>query len=449
MAPTRLQGYRTALLAMGLFATSVSALAAFDLVDHPKTGYLFIPIVLSFVGLAVRFWHEAGVVNASRLETHRLLEAERAARGEAERSARLKDEFLATLSHELRTPLNAILGWSHLLRAGDLEPEEVEQAHEAIERNAQAQTRIIEDLLDMSKITQGKFHIDIQDIDLAQVVGSAVQAVQPSCKSKGVQLECLLPPAVPTRGDGVRLQQVVWNLLSNAIKFSEPEGRIEVKLSIEEEQLVLSVRDYGAGIDPKFLPHLFEKFRQQDGSSTRGARGMGLGLSIVRQILEFHAGSVRAHSDGLGQGSLFTVQLPNLSSAPEGDRVVKLPGVKILVVEDDPDARDFLVRLLRDRDADVTGTGSVDEALSSIERQVPDLLISDIGMPGKDGYQLIREVRTRPDCAALPAIAVTAFTRKEDREAALSAGYQRHITKPINAGRLLMAAHNLTSKGQS
>jgi signal transduction histidine kinase/ActR/RegA family two-component response regulator len=427
-------------VAIAAFAASLFALAISYWPGSQRALLYLLPMLLSFSWLALQWRRQCG---ASHGEIQRSLEAERAARGEAERSARLKDEFLATLSHELRTPLNAILGWSHLLRAGDLESDEIDQAHEAIERNAQAQARIIEDLLDMSKITQGKFHLDIQDIDLVEVVQAAVGAVQPSCKAKGVTVEVLTPAAVPTRGDAVRLQQVVWNLLSNAIKFSAPQSRVEVKLTVEDEQLMLSVQDFGAGIDPKFLPHLFEKFRQQDGSSTRGARGMGLGLSIVRQILEFHAGSVRAHSDGQGQGSLFVVQLPNLSSAPEA--TVKLPQVRILVVEDDSDAREFLLRLLKDRGAEVVGAESVDQALRLLDERLPDLLISDIGMPGKDGYQLIREIRSRPAWAHVPAIAVTAFTRKEDREAALQAGFQRHITKPINAGRLLKAAQTLTA----
>ncbi|MCW5867147.1 MAG: response regulator [Candidatus Eremiobacteraeota bacterium] len=385
-----------------------------------------------------------------REEADRLLDAERAARTEAERAGRLKDEFLATLSHELRTPLNAILGWTHILSSGGLEPEEMEQGLETIDRNARAQARIIEDLLDMSKIMQGKIHLDVQDIDLVKITEAAVQAVQPSCKVKKITIQCSLPPAAPTRGDAIRLQQVVWNLLSNAIKFSLVEGRIEVKLTLEDEQLVLAVRDYGAGIKPEFLPHLFEKFRQQDGTITRGVGGMGLGLSIARQILEFHGGSVRAHSEGKDTGSLFMVRLPMVSNAEtETARKqvrVKLTGLKILVVEDDSDAREFLVRLLKDRGAVVVSAASADQALALLEQQTPDLLISDIGMPNKDGYQLIREVRAQSAWAALPAIAVTAFARREDKEAALASGYQRHITKPIDASRLLEAACGLTRR---
>lgn len=383
-----------------------------------------------------------------REDAERLLAAERAARTEAERAGRLKDEFLATLSHELRTPLNAILGWTHILSNGGLEPEEVEQGLETIDRNARAQARIIEDLLDMSKIMQGKIHLDVQDIDLVKITQAAVQAVQPSCSVKKLDIQCSLPVAAPTRGDAIRLQQVVWNLLSNAIKFSPVEGRIEVKLTVEDEHFQLAVQDYGAGIKPEFLPHLFEKFRQQDGTTTRGVGGMGLGLSIARQILEFHGGSVRAYSQGKDTGSLFVVQLPIVhnagnDTARENIRV-KLPGLRILVVEDDPDAREFLVRLLKDRKAEVTSAASADQALDLLSRQTVDLLISDIGMPHKDGYQLMREVRAQPAWAALPAIAVTAFARREDKEATLAAGYQLHITKPIDATRLLKAAHSLT-----
>ena len=386
-----------------------------------------------------------------RKEADHLLEAERAARSDAERAGRLKDEFLASLSHELRTPLNAMLGWSHILRSGGLEPAELEQGLEILDRNARALARIVEDLLDMSKIMQGKIHLDVQEIDLVKVIDAAVQAVQPSCSVKKIAINCSLPATAPTRGDGFRLQQVAWNLLSNAIKFSSPAGQIEVKLMVEVDKFVLSVRDYGSGITPEFLPHLFEKFRQQDGRTTRGVGGMGLGLSIARQILEFHGGSVTASSQGKNTGSLFVVHLPQVDSeggATGAQAQVKLTDVRILVVEDDEDTRLFLMRLLKDRGAIVISASTADQALSLLAEATPDLLISDIGMPDKDGYQLIREIRALTTWATLPAIAVTAFARREDKEAALAAGYQRHIAKPVNPTSLLQAAASLTAKVQ-
>lgn len=450
MGRSRLEGYGLALVAVAVAAGVQLLLQQLLGPRIPFVAYFpTVLFALAFVWVAVRL--RGTTRNNARLreEADRLLAAERAARTEAERAGRLKDEFLATLSHELRTPLNAILGWIHILSSGGLEPEEVLQGLETIDRNARAQARIIEDLLDMSKIMQGKIHLDIQDIDLGKIIEAAVQAVQPSCNFKKLTIQCRLPAAAPTRGDAIRLQQVVWNLLSNAIKFSPIGGRIEVTLSVEEEQLVLAVRDYGAGIQAEFLPHLFEKFRQQDGTTTRGVGGMGLGLSIARQILEFHGGSVRASSDGKDTGSLFVVQLPLVASAGAENAPqhrVKLTGLKILVVEDDPDAREFLVRLLKDRGAAVVSAASADQALALLAEHTPDLLISDIGMPHKDGYQLIREIRAQPAWADLPAIAVTAFARREDKDAALAAGYQRHITKPIDATRLLKAAWSLTNK---
>jgi signal transduction histidine kinase/CheY-like chemotaxis protein len=412
---------------------------------------LFLPLAACFVWVALRLREADRYVIENtwlRKEADQLLEAERAARAEAERAARLKDEFLASLSHELRTPLNAMLGWSHILRSGGLEPTELEQGLEIVDRNARALARIVEDLLDMSKIMQGKLHLDVQEIDLVKVINAAVQAVQPSCAAKKIVIECLLPPTAFTRGDGFRLQQVVWNLLSNAIKFSLPEARIEVKLMVESDEFIISVRDYGSGISKEFLPHLFEKFHQQDGRTTRG-RGMGLGLSIARQILDFHGGSISAFSEGKNAGSLFVVHLPQVESegaAAAAQAPVKLTGIRILVVEDDDDTGQFLVRLLKDRGATVVSAASADQALSLLAEHTPHLLISDIGMPEKDGYQLIREIRAQPDWASVPAIAVTAFARREDREAALAAGYQRHIPKPVNPAQLLRTAESLTAK---
>jgi PAS domain S-box-containing protein len=398
------------------------------------------------------------------------LAAERAARAEAERVSRMKDEFLATLSHELRTPLNAILGWSQILRAGEPSRDDLVQGLETIERNARAQTRLIEDLLDMSRIISGKVRLDVQAVDLAGVIDAAVETVRPAAEAKGVRLRKVLDPhAGPVRGDPGRLQQVVWNLLTNAIKFTPRDGRVEVALERVSSHLEVSVSDTGVGIHPDFLPHVFERFRQGDASTTRSHGGLGLGLSIVKNLVELHGGTTRAKSPGEGRGATFIVHLP-LSAArltepdrqhPTSPRAVgplapgvpprdapDLAGLKVLLVDDEPDARVLITRVLADSRASVVAAASAAEALEALDRDRPHVLVSDIGMPGVDGYEFIRRVRTRPDAsgAALPAVALTAFARPEDRLRALHAGYQMHVAKPVEPAELLAVVASLTGR---
>ena len=398
-----------------------------------------------------------------------MLATERAAREEAERVIRMKDEFLATLSHELRTPLNAILGWSQILARGTLESDDARQGLQTIERNTRAQAQMIEDLLDMSRISAGKVRLDVHRLVLADVVSQAIQSVRPSAEVKGVRLITVLDPnAGPVAGDAGRLQQVVWNLLTNAIKFTPRGGRVQVVLERVNSHLELNVTDTGEGIEPEFLPHVFERFRQADASTTRHYRGLGLGLSIVKHLVELHGGSVRVKSPGKGKGSTFILTLPLAPTTdPLGDdeseqrqhpRVAQgepiiykppnLNGIRVLVVDDDPDARDVIARILRDGSASVITASSAAEALEILRKSKPALLISDIGMPGEDGYDLIRKVRalTADACSRVPAVALTAFARSEDRQRALLAGYQFHVAKPVEPSELLTVCASLVGR---
>jgi PAS domain S-box-containing protein len=387
------------------------------------------------------------------------LAAERAAREEAERVSRMKDEFLATLSHELRTPLNAILGWSQILSRSGHDVDESKEGLEAIERNARAQTQIIEDLLDMSRIISGKVRLEMSRLSMPEVVTAAVQSVRPSAEVKGVRLVPVLDPFVgPVTGDANRLQQVVWNLLTNAIKFTPRGGQVQVLLERVDSHLELSVSDTGEGIAPEFVPHVFERFRQADASTTRKHGGLGLGLNIVKQLVELHGGAVRVKSEGIGKGSTFTITLPLAVARPQrktgqdqqgrvGEREREeihgeppdLSGVTVLVVDDDADARNVMKRILGGGGASVITVGSAQEALEVMPRAKPSLLVSDIGMPGEDGYDLIRKIRAMPadDGGSTPAVALTAFARSEDRLRVLRAGYQIHVAKPVEPSELL------------
>jgi PAS domain S-box-containing protein len=399
-----------------------------------------------------------------------LLAGERAARAEAERVSRMKDEFLATLSHELRTPLNAILGWAQILRASEPTPGDLGQGLETIERNARLQAQLIEDLLDMSRIISGKVRLDVQRVDLSAVIDAAVETVRPAAEAKGVRMAKLIDPhAGPVRGDPNRLQQVVWNLLSNAIKFTPRGGRVEVALERVNSNVEITVSDTGVGISPDFLPYVFERFRQADASSTRRHGGLGLGLSIVKHLAELHGGTVRARSAGEGKGASFIVHLP-LSPAriEEPDRhhptaagpdpaaatrqdAPSLEGLKVLVVDDEPDARLLVARILSDHRAEVVTTASADEALPALQRERPQVLISDIGMPEVDGYELMRRVRSMSsgNGGAVPAVALTAFARPEDRLRALHAGYQMHVAKPVEPAELVAVVASLAGRLRS
>jgi signal transduction histidine kinase/CheY-like chemotaxis protein len=395
----------------------------------------------------------------SEAEREHLLQSERAARTEAERSGRMKDEFLATLGHELRTPLNAILGWAQVLRRTNALTGELAEGVAVIERNARAQAQIIADLLDMSGIISGKVRLQMQRLDLGSVVEASVNAVRPTALAKDVRLNVRLDGATgEVNGDPNRLQQVFWNLLTNAVKFTPKDGEVTVALSRVNSHLEVSVSDTGEGIDSTFLPHVFERFRQADASTTRRHGGLGLGLSIVRQLVELHGGNIAAASGGAGKGSTFRVVLPLASATsyalateelpehaetaiPERASVpttVDLDGIKVLVVDDEPDARSLIERLLQDRDATVTTAGSAREALDSLARELPDVLISDIGMPKEDGYSLIRKIRNlNGGRNKIPAIALTAYARPEDRAKAIEAGYQLHLAKPVEASTLI------------
>ena len=385
---------------------------------------------------------------------------------QAEESSRLKEEFLATISHELRTPLSAILGWTRMLRLGQLSGNEQAKALETIERNARAQAQLIDDLLDVSRIVTGKLRMDVRPSDPTAFIDAAVEAVRPAAEAKGVRVMKVMDTgAVAIPGDPVRLQQVVWNLLSNAIKFTPRGGRVQIRSARVNSHLEIVVSDTGQGIAPDFLPHVFDRFRQADQKTSRQYGGMGLGLAIVRHLVELHGGTVRAASEGVGQGATFTVQLPispiyqvDESGArvhpgardllPAHDIADRLDGLMILVVDDEPDTRDLLQQGLEFCGAQVRLAGSAVEALKEIQREVPDILISDIGMPGVDGYDLIRQIR---DLQAergrrVAAIALTAYTRVEDRLNALRAGYDMHVPKPVELTELCAVAASLTRR---
>ena len=387
-----------------------------------------------------------------------LLESERAARATAERANHMKDDFLATLSHELRTPLGAILGWSQILRRGGRGEADLQKGLDTIERNARAQTRLIEDLLDLSRITSGKVRLDAQPLEPAAFVEAALETVKPAADAKGVRLESVLDrDAGPISGDPHRMQQVVWNLLSNAIKFTPKGGKVHVTLGRVNSHVEIAVSDTGQGIEPEFLTHVFERFRQADASTTRRYAGLGLGLAIVKHLVELHGGTVWADSEGHGRGATFTVRLPLMAVQrkareeawvhPKTDKgipvdfmAMDLSGVKVLVVEDEDDSRELIRRVLEDCHARVFPAASAAEALRLIEIERPDVLVSDIGMPGVDGYELLRQVRARGESGGrIPAIALTAFARSEDRTRALRAGFMVHCAKPIEPSELVAA----------
>jgi len=411
-------------------------------------------------------------------QREQLLESERHARQEAERQGRVKDEFLATLSHELRTPLNAILGWSHVLRdragvaaaAAVSAPvsevcAELVEGLEVIERNTRVQTQLIDDLLDMSRITAGKLRLDVQQVDLADVVRAAVAAVRHAAEGKTIRLQVVLDPlAGPVRGDPARLQQCVWNLLTNAVKFTPKGGKVQVSLERVNSHLEVCVSDSGEGIRPELLPHLFERFRQGDASTTRRHGGLGLGLSIVKNLIELHGGSVRAKSPGPGQGSTFCIDLPLMvihpPAAGEAGRThpraqtpassadhPSLEGVIVLAVDDETDALGLVKRVLEGCGARVLTATSAREALDLVVSERPHMIVSDIGMPDEDGYDLIRKVRALPadQGGRTPAAALTAFARAEDRTRALRAGYQTHVSKPVEPTELTAVVASLAA----
>ncbi len=405
----------------------------------------------------------AEVMAADGARRDELLDAERRARIEAQRAARMKDEFLATLSHELRTPLNAILGWTQILRRprAGAQPD-LHHGLEVIERNARAQIQLVDDLLDLSRIMSGRFRLDLRRLESADVLRGVLDSARPAAEAKGIRLDATIPLEAGTIvADAGRLQQVVWNLLTNAIKFTPRAGSVHVSLNRVETQVEMTVTDSGVGIPPQFLPHVFDRFSQQDGTASRSYSGLGLGLAIAKQLVELHGGAIVAQSEGEGRGATFVVTLPLASAirsidqaAPEecvqsDDRTAlpRLDQLSILIVEDEPDARELVGRILESHGARVTLAASAEEALRALDVSSPDVLVSDIGMPGMDGYQLMRRIRsTEPKGKRLPALALTAFARAEDRKRVMLAGYQSHLAKPFDVNELVLLVSSLADR---
>jgi PAS domain S-box-containing protein len=396
-------------------------------------------------------------------ENRRLLASEKEARSQAEIANRTKDEFLATVSHELRTPLNAILGWTRMLRSGAVEQKSLARVLETIERNARAQTQLVEDILDVSRIIAGKLRVDIRRIDLHAVMRAALESVRPAAEARGVDLQFhLSEDSADFCGDPDRLQQIFWNLLSNAIKFTSRGGKVEACVDRENSHVRIVVSDTGSGIPASFLPHVFDRFRQADSSITRAQGGLGLGLAIVRHLVEVHGGTVEAYSEGEGKGSRFTVRMPLRAVAPapapaDGETAlpadnhalsVRLDGVAVLVVDDEPDARDLVSAVLTRAGAKVRQAGSVDDALARLHEEKPDVLLSDIGLPQQDGYTLIQRIRqlSAAEGGLVPAAALTAYAGENDHRRALAAGFQAHVTKPIEPADLTLLVASLAGR---
>lgn len=392
-------------------------------------------------------------------ERDRLLQLEQTARAEAEAANRIKDEFLAVLSHELRSPLNPILGWAKLLQSRKFDQESLNKALKTIERNAKLQAQLIEDLLDVSRILQGKLSLNTIPVDLVSTIEAAMETVHLAAEAKTIQIEMMLDPSVgKVLGDPARLQQVFWNLLSNAIKFTETKGKVSVQLECIDAQAQITISDTGKGIDPNFLPHVFDYFRQGDSTTTRRFGGLGLGLAIARHLIEMHGGTVWAESPGEEQGAIFTVRLPlikdnatikddtNTDSSTAVFPSSPLMGLQVLVVDDNDDTRDFFSFVLEQFGAIVTAVASGYEALQALTESKPDILLSDIGMPEMNGYMLMQQVRTleaKIGGKKMPAIALTAYAGEINQQYALRAGFQQHIVKPVAPEELLIAISNL------
>jgi PAS domain S-box-containing protein len=395
-------------------------------------------------------------ITEQKLAQRRLAEANE----KLKRANQIKAEFLTTLSHELRTPLNAILGWVQILK-DEPKADDVAQAVPIIERNVRAQSQMIEDLLDMSRIEAGKIKLDIQQIDLAAVVGAGIDSVRPAAEAKQIRLTSAFSSVSGTvLGDQDRLQQIIWNLLTNAIKFTPRKGRIHIGIQRVNSGVEVSVTDTGQGIATDFLGHVFDRFRQGDGTTTRRYGGLGLGLSIVKQLTELHGGNVRVSSDGVGRGATFTVCLPLQSVHDEAEDAAEarrnaaldgaaikhdLHGIKVLIVDDEEDSVTIVRRILERRGARVYGATSMNEALAQFAQFSPDVILSDIGMPGNDGYELISRLRAMPGGKAVPAVALTALARNDDRTRALRAGFQMHVAKPVDLTELVAVVRNLAS----
>jgi PAS domain S-box-containing protein len=419
--------------------------------------------LLGFIATATDIDMQKRIEEANR----QLLASEKEARAQAEVANRTKDEFLATVSHELRTPLNAILGWTRMLRTGAVEPRQLQRVLETIERNARVQTQLIEDILDVSRIIAGKVRVNIRKLDLHAVGRAALDAVRPAAEAKGVQLVSELEEGSGDFcGDPDRLQQVIWNLLANAIKFTPREGRVELRIRRDRSQVEVSVNDTGVGIARDFLPLVFDRFRQADSSITRTQGGLGLGLAIVRHLVEVHGGTVRAESEGEGKGARLTVRMPVRAVAPQATEArppdseppplveesreaiqAILQGLHVLVVDDDPDARDLVAAVLVNHGASVRTVSSVEEAIQQLREKRPDVLLSDIGLPSADGYMLMQRVREID--SSVPAAALTAYAGPTDHQRALDAGFQAHVTKPVEPSDLALLVASLAGRTPS
>ena len=432
---------------------------------HQKSPRRWMPEEVEIVTfVANRFWES---IERARIikSLHESLTREQEARHTAEQANKIKDDFLATVSHELRTPLNAILGWSSMLRSGRVDTEATAKALETIERNARAQAQLIDDLLDISRIISGKLRLDVQTIELSTVIESAVDAVRPAAAAKEIRLQTILDTkAGPIAGDADRLQQVFWNLLSNAVKFTPKHGRVQIRLEQINSHIEITVSDTGKGIAPEFIPYVFDRFRQADQTITRSQGGLGLGLSIVRQLVEMHGGTVKVESEGAEKGTSFVVKLPRLIAVPRTEKEIEerihptvsrefismncapeLTGLRVLVVDDEFDSRELISIVLKECGSEVVTAGSMKETLLILEKERFDILVSDIGMPEEDGYMLINKVRALPDeqGGRIPAIALTAYARIEDRVRALTAGFQVHVPKPVDPVELVAVIASL------
>jgi len=406
-------------------------------------------------GVAIRFIGTVlNITEKKRAEAEReqLLRREQAARETAERANRIKDDFLAVLSHELRSPLSPILGWSRLLQTRKLSETKTNEALAIIERNARLQTQLIDDLLDVAKIVRGKLSLNVTSVNLAFIIEAALDTVRTAAVAKSISLHTLLPNIGQVSGDPTRLQQIVWNLLSNAIKFSPSGARVDIELKKVGNQAQITVTDTGKGISPDFLCHIFESFRQEDTSIARKYGGLGLGLAIVRQLVEAHGGTIAADSPGEGFGATFTVRLPLLNVEPEINEKqpsslgeLDLTGIRVLAVDDDADVRELLTVLFTQYGAEAIAVTCAAEVLAILESFQPDVLISDIGMPGVDGYSLLQKIRTLPpqQGGQIKAIALTAYARVDDCQQALKSGFQQHVTKPLEPEKLVQAVFTL------
>jgi signal transduction histidine kinase/ActR/RegA family two-component response regulator len=401
---------------------------------------------------------------ASETALRKQIEGQRLARATAENALRAKDDFLSTLSHEIRTPLNAVLGWARILLGRDqIDRHLLERALHVIERNASAQARMIDDMLDMARIAAGKLRLDLRPVDVVKIVLAAVDVVMPTAHARRIAVRTHLDPRTPSiLGDQDRLQQVIWNLLSNALKFTDPGGSIDVRLALYGRLVRIVVTDSGHGISPDFLPHVFERFRQADASSSRRHGGLGVGLALVHYLIQLHGGSVRADSEGEGKGASFTIDLPTVSlqevddgaerEGLEDDSMASLAGVRVLLIDDDSDARDLSKAVLEQCGARVKAVSSGAEAISVLSEvprtHLPHVIVSDLGMPTEDGYQLIRRIRALDaERGKIPAVAVTGYATSDDVDRALSAGFQLHIAKPMDPAAFVTAVADLAKTG--